>query len=265
MSTGADALQFVISSSVRSDVLRTVADGTTTTDGLLAAVEASSSAVYDALGRLEDAGLLHSAGDDWSLTGSGRIVADCVCSRERLASLLADAGDYLSTHDTCAVPEPFRHRFGELAGGEVIEASATQPQAVVREVSDRLDSAEEALIVTPIYDELFESVLPEEEGTRVVVDPSVVDSEAAAVDSADIPALMTAYDGYDVRVAEVNFALGVTESALLLSLPLCEGGYDPQTEFVAEHEAARAWGRELFDACWSGAQPLQAYVRETHL
>lgn len=266
MSTSAAPLQFVLSSSVRSDVLRAVADGTRTTDALLDAVDASSSAVYDALGRLEEAALLRSAGEEWSLTGSGRIVADCVCERYRIEHLLDRAGCYLATHDACAIPEPFRRRLGELAGGEVIRASSTEPQAVFREIRDRLERADRALVVTPIYDELYEAVLPETAETRVVVDPVVVDSVAADLDTtAEIESGLEAYAPYDIRVREANFALAVTDSALLLSLPLLEGDYDTQSEFVAERESARRWGQDLFEALWTDGEPLDAYVHDRHL
>lgn len=266
MSSGADPVEFVLSSSVRSAVLRSIGDGTQTTDGLLEDVDASSSAIYEALGRLEEAGLLRSAGEDWTLTGSGRVIADCVDERERLDLLLDDAGSYLASHDTCALPERFRLRLGELAGGWVLTASSTEPQDVVREVSDRLDRADTALIATPIYDELFETVLPDPTGCRVVVDHGVVESAANELgDDAEIEAELEEYAVYDIRVTDANFSMAVTETALMLSLPLIDGGYDTQTEFLAEHDRARQWGRDLFERLWAEGEELEPYVLDHYL
>lgn len=263
MAHGDDPLQFVLSSSVRSDVLRSVADGSRATDVLLDTVDASSSAVYDALGRLEEADMLQSDDDAWSLTGSGRVIADCVEERERLDVLLADAGCYLASHDTCAIPERFRLRISELAGGHVIRASDIEPHGVVREVTDRLSAADMAHVITPVYDELFEAVMPESENSRVLVDPDVVASVADELDDdAEILAGLEHYDEYDVRVTPVDFAMSVTDSALMLSLPPLDGGYDSQTEFIAEDERARQWGLDLFEELWATARPLETYVSD---
>lgn len=266
MSTGADPLRFVLSSSVRSEVLRSVAGGSRTTDDLLQAVDASSSAVYDALGRLEEAGLLLADGEDWSLTGSGRLIADFVGKRARLESLLGDAGRYLSTHDTDAIPDRFRLRMSELADGRVITASETEPQGVVREVGDRLDRADSALVVTPIYDELFVEVMPESDNSRIVVDPEVVTSAAVELtDGESIEASLEDAVDYDVRVQECDFSLAVTDGSLMLSLPAIDGSYDTQSEFVAEHARARQWGRDLFEALWAEATPLSTHIAEADL
>lgn len=265
MSTAADPLRFVLSSSVRSEVLTSVADGTRTTDDLLEVVDASSSAVYDALGRLEDAGYLHSAGDDWSLSGSGRLIADFVGERARLEALLSDARRYLLTHDTCAIPEPFRLRMSDLAGGRVITASETEPRTVVREVSDRLSRADSALIVTPIYDQLFEDAMPTSAQSRIVVDPDVVVSVAGNASDDAIEAMLEEYRDYRIHVTEIDFSLAVTDECVMLSLPSADGSYDTQAEFIAEHDRGRQWGSELFEALWDDATPLSTHVTDATL
>ena len=260
MASGAHPLQFVLSSSVRSDVLVAVADGHRTTDVLLEALDASSSAIYNALGRLEEGGLLTADRDEWHLTGSGRIVADVVLERDRLGALLAQHGEYFQRHDASVLPADHRCRMGELAGGEVIRASSAEPQAVVRAVSRRLEQSESALVVSHIYDELFESAMPDAGRSRLVVDHDVVDAVRADLGEEDV--LENRVDGERarIRVAEVDFAVTVTDSAMLLSLPLPDGGYDVRSEFVAEHDRARRWGTNLFEAVWAEATPLQAFV-----
>lgn len=266
MATGADPLRFVLSSSVRSDLLRAVADGTRTTDELLAAIEASSSAIYSALGRLEDASLVAADGDEWTLTGSGQLVADFIHLRDRLGALLTDAGSYFATHDLRGVPREFRLRMNELAGAEILEASQTEPQRVVRELTERFETAEHADVISPIYAESFGSVMPTSADSRLVLDESVVEAALEAADRDDsIERQLENYADADIRVADVSFALAVTDEALLLSLPGLDGGYDARTEFVAEHERGRNWGSDLFEAVWADAEPLLAHVRRQHL
>lgn len=250
MEDGDDPVQAVLSSAVRADVLRAVADGTRTTNDLLAAVDASSSATYNAIGRLEDAGLLAPGEDGWQVTGTGRLVADCVILQQRLSRLLEDAGEYFAAHDTSVLPVEYRFRLSDLAGGRVLRATETEPQRVVREVTELLEDASRARTVTPIYVESFVSTAPYEEGTRMVLTREVLDTmlEGAPEGGGDVDV--------EVRLADAGFSMAVTESTLLLSLPTLDGRYDPQTEFVAEHDRALRWGERLFDAIWEEAEPV---------
>jgi predicted transcriptional regulator len=72
---GRTHVEFVTGSSVRSDVLRAVVDGTRSTSSLLDEVDASESAVYGAVNELRDRGLLTENGD-LAVTGVGEIVRD---------------------------------------------------------------------------------------------------------------------------------------------------------------------------------------------
>lgn len=266
MAPGPDPLQFVLSSSVRSDLLRAIAEGTRTTDDLLASIDASSSAIYSALGRLEESSLVSSDGEAWSLTGSGRLVADFVSRRDRLERVLAEAESYLAAHDLSAIPPAYRLRMSELAGAEVLEASETEPQRVVRELTERFQTAERADVMSPIYAEALGSAMPTTDDSRLLLDVGVVETAVEAVDGDE--ALERELDDWtdtNVRVDHVEFALAVTDEALLLSLPDLDGSYDARTEFVAETERGREWGIDLFEDYWTDAEPLGPYVRERYL
>ncbi len=266
MSNRSAPLEFVLSSAVRSDVLLAVADGHRSTDALLSGLDASSSAVYNALRRLEEAGLLVSGADAWSLTGSGHVVAAYAADSARLRSLFDQTDDYLATHDARPLPEPYRRRMGELADAHVIRASESEPQSVVRDIGRRLERSDHALVISHIYDELFESALPETGSAQLVLDYGVVDTVAGELDDeAAIEAELATYESEPIRVTDVGFAVTVTDDELLLSLPHLDGGYDAQTELVAEHERARTWGADLFEDRWAEATPLVEYVRDTYL
>lgn len=255
---GGEPVQAVVSSSVRADVLRAVAEGTRTTNDLLAALDASSSAVYNAIGRLEDVELLVAGEDGWRVTGSGRLVADCVTLEQRLGTLLEDAGEYFATHDASVVPLEHRLRMSDLAGGRVLEATDTEPQLVVREISEHLEEASRAWSITPIYVESYVETTPVEAESRLILARDVLETilETSTEDNAD--GENQGEDGGQppVRLADTEFAMTVTESTLLLSLPTLDGRYDSGTEFVAEHDAALRWGERLFETVWEDAEPL---------
>lgn len=255
MVSGRETVQFVLASSVRSGVVDAVGSGCQATDGLLSSLDASTSAVYNALGQLENEGLIRTAGDDdWELTGSGRIVADIVRQHRRCGGLLADAGDYLRNHDTGALPREFRLRAGELEGVHVLRASETEPHRVVTEVTERIDGTETASVISPIYVESYEAAMPDLDGVRLILDEAV----ARSVFASDGPTA-SEYENLEVRVAEVNFALAVTDSELLLSLPTLDGSYDPRSEIVAEHDRARRWGRDVFGRYWEAGVPFEQF------
>lgn len=261
MPSAIDPLGFVLSSSVRADLLRAVADGTTSTDDLLRDLDASSSAIYSALGRLEDVRLLEARGEGWRLTGSGRLVADFLARRDQLGRLLEGAGEYLATHDTGVLPRRYRHRMSELADADVLEAAEPDPQGLIREITTRLENTTSVDVLAPIYVDEHGSVLPTIEDSRLVIDERIVATAVEAADSVgDVEAELEDYVDEAIRIASVDFALTVTDDALLLSLPTLDGSYDARTEFVAEHERGRQWGTELFESFWADAEPLESYV-----
>lgn len=254
MASSQQLIQFVMSSSVRTDILQELADGARATDAVIGGLDASTSAVYSSLGELEEKGLIRDRDEEWDLTGRGRIVADIVTETRRHERVLSDMAGYLESHDTSVLPRQFRLSLGDLAGGSVLEATEMEPHRVVTEVADRIDAAETAKIISPIYIDSYESAMPDVAGARLVVDEKVADwAGESRSDVEDI------FDQVQVRIADVDFALGVTGSELLLSLPLLDGSYDSQAEVVAEHDRARAWGDRLFESIWADAVTLERF------
>lgn len=251
MEDAGDQLQAVLSSSVRADALEAVADGTRTTNDLLSALDASSSAVYNAVGRLEELDLLGPGENGWRVTGTGRLVADCVALRRRLSTLFEESGEYFASHDTGVLPVEHRFRMSDLAGGQVLEATDTEPQLVVREVTEHLERASWAWSVTPIYVESYASTSPTTSESRVILALDVLETLMEAGETGDGDGGEATY-----RLGDPGFSMTVTDSVLLLSLPTLDGRYDSGTEFIAEHDRARRWGERLFETVWEEAQPL---------
>lgn len=241
-----DPLAHVLGSSVRSAVLEQVAGGTTDTEAILAALDASSSAVYNAFGALEEEGLLRDGDAGWELTGRGAVVATFLDARADVEAVLVDTAPYWQHHRVTDLPPRFQLRLGELAGAEHRRASETQPQRVVGEIADCIASGDRIEVISPIFVPEYADALPDRPDTRLIVTPSIAATETDGPDLEHV----------DARVANVNFALGVTDSVLLLSLPTLDGQYDARSEIVAESAAAREWGRDLFRWQWERAAPV---------
>ncbi|MFC7138272.1 helix-turn-helix transcriptional regulator [Halosimplex aquaticum] len=249
---------YVLGSSVRTDVLTAVVGERQPMDELIGSIEASESAVYNAVGDLERRGLVRSLEDGWDATGSGRLVADLLEQQENLCRLLED--DYWRTHDVGALPRRFRLRLTELAGADVFRATDTDPHAIVREVCDRVERAGTNVhIVTPIYQAEYEAVMPDSSDARLVVDTTVA---TEALDRIESPGDARQWEETPVRVLDVPVGVGVTDNEVMLSLPTIDGQYDSRTEVMAEDERAIEWGRDLFEYYWNRAVPNDEFIAE---
>lgn len=257
MVSGRDGVEFVTASSVRSAIVDQLGERAASTDDLLESLGASTSAVYSSLDELEDRGFVCAPGDSpWELTGRGRLVADMVCQRDRCEGLFRETGEYLRTHDTGVLPRPLRLRMGELAAEnvDVIAATETKPHRIVEEITRRVERAEETRVVSPIFVESYAEAMPDTADSKLLLDEGVARWAQETDGGPDRD-----YDRIDVRVTDVEFALTVTESELLLSLPTLDGEYDTQSELVAEHDSARTWGSDLFEWYWERAAPVERF------
>lgn len=251
---------YVCGSAVRMDVLSSLGNGPKSTGELIDDVDASESAVYDALAGLEDRSLVHQPRrKTWATTGAGGACLALVDARNDIESLLGTDLPYWRDHDVGALPQPFRARLHELAGAEIVRSKETDPQNVVRLVGRTIERAESLKLVAPVYHERYEEAVREigpRAKPRIIVDTSTLHERMIGALS-DRP---VDFPGVTARVADVNIALGVTDERLFLSLPTLDGEYDARTEVVADTDAARGWGHQLFDYLWDRATPAESYV-----
>ncbi|WP_327052180.1 helix-turn-helix transcriptional regulator [Halomicrococcus gelatinilyticus] len=254
MKENGSSVEYVLRSGARTSVLRAVVEGCDSTQALLDSGLASESAVYNALTELDERDLIHSPDQKrWYPTGAGTVVADLIERQRETETVLESAPEYWRRHDVTALPTAFRERLADLAGGEVVRATETRPSRAVREIERRLHDADSVSVITPIYNERFDHAA-RGEGLRLVLDTGVLEDlmdEADEESDEDVGA---------VRVADVPFALTVTDDCVLLSLPTLDGAYDPRTEFVVESERARQWGMELFERYWAEARSPEEFL-----
>ncbi|WP_435174295.1 helix-turn-helix transcriptional regulator [Halorussus sp. AFM4] len=249
MSDDDRVVEFVTGSAARTEVLAAVTGGTGSTAAILDRVPASESAVYGALAELEDCELIRKVRSDrWEPTGTGRIVSEVIDEQRRTESVLRTDSEYWRTHDATALPRLFRTSLSALADADVVRATDTDPNRVVREVRSRIESADTIDIVAPIYHDEYVAALRSggDTSARLVLGTAVIDQLADAEDGyEEMP------ETVDVRVRPVSFALTVTDDCALLSLPRLDGSYDSRTEVIAESDEAREWSRWLFERYWT--------------
>jgi predicted transcriptional regulator len=253
MGSGRNVIQSVVGSSVRSDVLRGVADGWRTRERLLETIDASKSAVYEAVKELDQQGLVHDQSGELQLTGAGRQLVDLLVHLEDTETLLADDEDYWKTHDTSVLPRRFRVELPALAGCHVVRATDTDPHRVVRTIAERIETAERVSIITPIYQDEFAGGLAKSRSVRLLMNRAIV--EQAQNDQFE--GGIEPPDNTTIRACDIDFALTVTEDCVMLSLPDLGGSYDARSELIAEHDRALDWGERLFEWYWSRSDPVE--------
>ncbi|MFC6976329.1 helix-turn-helix transcriptional regulator [Halomicroarcula sp. GCM10025709] len=241
-------VRYVCTSSVREDLVRAL-DGTPkTTDELLDSLEASESAVYDALSNLETRGLVEARQEGWSLTGGGQLVADAVGRVRDTERLLADDDTYWNTHDTRVLPHAYRCRLPELGDYEILRARESDLNRQVRQVASRIDAVEACDIVSPVYHEAYGEAMPDHEDARLVVSSDLAEGPSPEQHP------RSSWEATTVRIADAPFALGVSTDWTILTLPERDGQWARAT-LVSEADTAIRWGQGLFERVWADATP----------
>ena len=248
MVTSGGHVEYVRSSSVRTAVLAAVRETARGTTDLVADLEASESAVYEAVNDLANRGLLRDEAGEWHPTGLGVVVWDSLDRETRIQNELTGEEEYWTRHDPSVIP-PYYRRFELLADAEVLRASDADPHRLTRTIADRIREADRAWILATIYHPEFAEAIAGCDDARLVLDRTVVSEVADDSGDGDGPEI-------PIRIGEVPFSLAVTEDSTLLSLPLREGGYDAKTELCAESDAAVKWGQDLFEHYWAAATPV---------
>lgn len=270
--------EFVVTSSVRTEIVLRVAESTTPTDDLLSGIEASDSAVYDALSTLRERGLLTEGDGGWELTAHGHLVADSVAAWQSAEGFLATDPAFWKNHRIDVIPPAFRRRLPEIGEYEIIRDTPQDPNKGEDIAISTMNSAEYCEITTPFYSQRHQEAVPTHPETRMLVTREAVDvgvqrfknGRRERLDDLE-PAVL--------RLTDCQFASVVTDDALLFELPTLEGTTGHEDGTVAtntsEHgsvatstagvvsttESAVQWGRDLFETLWAESDPIDPYMR----
>ena len=251
-------IQYVRTSSVRTDIIGSLCPGAKPTNELLSAVNASESAIYDALSNLEGRGLVTSTDDGWQLTGTGRLVADTIHRQRSLEDLFAVDPQYWERHDTSVLPQPLRCRLPELDGYTVVRGTQTDINRPVREVVTRVESVANCDVVSPVYHPEYEAAMPDSADSRLVLSCAVIDD---MLDTESVSLDADRYEETPVRVTPVPYALAVSDDWMILTLPELDGAW-PSAKIVSETDSAISWARDLFAQVWADATPIETYLAD---
>ncbi|WP_253739071.1 helix-turn-helix transcriptional regulator [Halohasta salina] len=271
--------EFVITSSVRTEIVLKVAESLTSTDVLLSEITASDSAIYDALGTLRDRGLVTQNEDGWELTAHGALVADSVSAWQSSEAFLEMNPTFWKNHRTTVIPARFRQRLPEIGEYEIIRDTPQYPNRSEDVAISILQSADSCELTTPYYSRRHQEAIPTTPDTRLLVTRDVIDVSFQRYEDGHREELNN-LDPASIRLTDCQFASVVTDNKLKFELPTVsegtKGRYDePEVTdslergsiadttalFVSETEAAIQWGRDLFETLWADSDPLGPYLK----
>ena len=250
--------QFVLSSSVRVDLLDCLSSGPETTNALIADLDASKSAVYTALTDLERRQVCFEGADGWELTGQGRLVFDLIEQWEALDTLLAQDRDYWGSHRTDVLPRPFRGRLSALGDYEIVRSEPPDVRAHSRATISWLERADSCWSTVPISVPRYNDAFPDTPDSRAVYSPRVVDQVYEEFAAGERDSARTK-DATPIRVHPVEFGMSVADEFVLLALRPISGKM-VDSVLVATADDAVQWGTELYEHLWNDAEPLAAYL-----
>jgi len=251
-------IMYVRSSSVRTDVVDSVSEKTRSTDEILAALDASESAVYDALSNLQSREVIAETTDGWQLTGTGRLICDALERQEETDRLLSSAPDYWERHDVSVLPQPFRRRLPELGDYDVVRSTEGDLRGLVPWVVSRVEAVESCAVISPMYHREYEEAMPDNAESQLLVGKRVIDEILLDMTDDSTPGR---FDETAVRVTAVPFALGVSEEWTILTIPEY-GDQWADAKLFSTAESAIEWGHELFDQVWAESTPLETYLSD---
>jgi len=271
--------EFVLTSSVRTEIVLRVAERVTPTDMLLSEITASDSAIYDALGTLRDRGLLTQSDTGWELTAHGSLVADSVEAWQSSEAFLETNPMFWKTHRTSVIPPEFRRRLPEIGDYEIIRDTPQDPNRSEDVAISILESADACALTTPYYSRRHQEAIPTTPDTRLLVTRGVIDVSFQRYKDGHREELNNLAPA-TIRLTDCQFASVVTDEKLKFELPTVSepttdrydepGSTDPSDRgsvadttalFVSETEAALQWGRDLFAMLWAESDPLDPYVK----
>ncbi|TQQ81423.1 helix-turn-helix transcriptional regulator [Halonotius roseus] len=255
---GDSVYDFVISSSVRVDILERLAGAPQPTDELIDHLDASTSAVYTALADLERQGVVFDDDAGWRLTGHGRLVVDLIDRRDATVQTINHDQDYWETHRTDHLPREFRRRLPELGTYEVIRSEPPDVRAHARVVTDLLEQAESCRTAMPIHVPEYRNAFPDHPDSRLLFSPSVIDTVRADSGTGTRDGVRQ-IDAAECRVREMQFGFTVSDSYLMLALrPMSQSPV--ASMLLSEADSAIRWASELYESFWQEAEPVESYL-----
>ncbi len=257
---GDSVYEFVISSSVRVDIVHRLAATPQPTEDLIDHLNASTSAVYTALADLERQGVVFECDGGWRLTGHGRLVADLIDRRNATVETISQDQDYWETHRTDHLPQEFRRRLPELGDYEVVRSEPPDVRAHARVAVDLLEQAESCRTAMSIHVPEYRNAFPDHPDSRLLFSPSVIDTVRADSETGTRDGVRQ-IDAAQCRVTDVQFGFTVSGSSLMLALrPMTQSPV--ASMLISEADSAIHWASDLYESLWQEAKPVASHLNQ---
>jgi predicted transcriptional regulator len=272
--------EFVLTSSVRTDIVLRVSEATTPTETLLSEIDASDSAVYDALSTLRTRGLIRELDGGWKLTAHGHLIAESISDWQSSEEFLASDPAFWKNHEIDVIPARFRSRLPEIGEYDIIRDTPQEPNRCMDVAISMLEAADSCDITTPYYSKRHQDAIPRDPETRLLVTREVLDISFQRYEDGHREEVND-LDPAKLRLTDCRLAAVVTDDKLKFELPAVSEQTTDQHDgteadspsgrgsvagttalFVSETESAVQFGRDLFESLWENSDPIGPYVEQ---
>lgn len=182
-----------------------------------------------------------------------------------LFGVYESAEDFWDGHDLDPIPDDLLEDLDDLAGGEVVSGTVSDPLRPLEEKERIIEESSDPQIVTPAYLPEYEDIalnIVESGGMADVL--MTEEALAAFAERSDELSRDSIPETRGLRVLTVDrplgFGLTFGDAGIALTLHRDDGGFDLSRSYVAEGERAIEWGRRLFGRASEAAEEFTSYT-----
>jgi len=257
---GEDIVRFMVSSRKRLKTLIFLSGGEGTLQSIKEATNSSSPAIIPQLRRMERMKLLKRKGRNYSLSSTGKVLAEHLRRLTATAEVFERYPDFWNSHELSALPEKFRMRLYELGKYRVLRADRTDPFIPHRVYIKNLEKAEWMLGVSPVlhpeYPQAVLKLVRLGKKVSLILTKEVIDKITVEYPEELREGLK--YSNANLMICSNAYvAFTVTDFFFSMMLPLNgEHAVDMYTSILSFEESAIRLGCELYNHYRSASYPL---------
>lgn len=249
-----DQMKYIVSSSVRSQILVCLSQGPKTMTELRSETGQTSSALSHNLSNLEKKKITTKNGERYFLTSLGEIITVNLLENIKTTTAISKFKKLWSNHDLSSIPPHLLKRIGNLHNSTLIESESRELFKIYNTYEKILNESKYIKGISPIfrcnYIDIYQKVI--EKGTKVelILTQDIANHTLESVSNTEMEFLKNSISQDMIKIwviPEIKVAFTVTDKYLSLGLFLEDGTYDNSKDLISDDYDAVNWGNQLFE------------------
>ena len=232
-------IKFVSKSLIRLKVLNILYGRPMSMKDISEETQLNYSSISTTLHKLELEGMVCRKANRYYLVASMRMQMNYILNLSALFNLVEEIFNIIEGHVVDSIPEDSVLEMHMLFDVELVESDGINPDMVFNLVESKLDEAESAVCILPVFHEKFNSKLNEMVAMGKAVEVSVSESILDIYEERSEVKYMSSFEGKN------NFLLIVTDSTMLLGFFKEDNVFDKNRILVSSDEDSLRWANNL--------------------